>query len=237
MTFDLLQMLRSGKPMPKHRHRILAALLDFGACANAAFDNKICCRLERRRTRQLLKEAGIGSSVAQYLRRLTDLERRRPLPGGDDRQFQQVALYREAVVQLSLGILAATADGNQSLDEGICATCRDAQLMIVFRIVMQCQIIDDVLDYAKDISHGLPSFLTACGSLPRALELTRLMARGYADNHGLLRNTPILPLRLALLTVSACANVVIFLGRWRITPISKPMINQIVVPAIEKKII
>jgi len=68
MAFDMLHMLRNAKPLPMPKLRLLAALLDFGACANAAFDNKDCCRHECRRTLQLLEEAGIRSSVVEYLR-------------------------------------------------------------------------------------------------------------------------------------------------------------------------
>jgi hypothetical protein len=40
IAFDTLHMLRNAKPLPIPDVRVLAALLDFGACANAAFDNK-----------------------------------------------------------------------------------------------------------------------------------------------------------------------------------------------------
>jgi hypothetical protein len=215
MAFDTLHMLRNAKPLPRPKLRMLAALLDFGACANAAFDNKDCCRYECRIPLQLLEEAGIRSSVADYLRRLRDLESRRPLPGGDFWRFQKVCRYREAVVRLSLGMVATTANGNQCLDEGIRATYCDAGLKILFRIVMQCQIIDDVLDYSKDKSAGLPSFLTASKSLPQAFELTRLAALGYADDRDLPRTGDVFPLRSALCLVSTCAKLVIVLGRWR----------------------
>jgi len=194
---------------------MLAALLDFGACANAAFDNKDCCLHEFRTTLQLLEEAGIHSSVVEYLRRLRDLESKRPLPGGDYRQFQKVSLYREAVVRLSLGMVATTAGGNQRLDEQIRATYCDADLNFLFRIVMQCQIIDDVLDYSKDMSAGLPSFLTASKSLPQAFELTRLAVLSYADDSDLPRTGDVFPLRSALFLVSTCTKLVIVLGRWR----------------------
>jgi hypothetical protein len=123
--------------------------------------------------------------------------------------------YREAVVRLSLGMVATTAHGNQRLDEGIRATCCDADLNILFRIVMQCQIIDDVLDYSKDLSAGLPSFLTASRSLPQAFELTRLAALGYADDRDLPRTGKVFPLRSALFLVSTCTKLVIVLGQWR----------------------
>jgi len=214
MAFDTLHLLRNAKPMPMLRLRILAALLDFGACANAVFDNKNCCWHEWCNTLQLLEEAGLRSLVVEYLRRLADLECRRPLPGGDCRRFEIVALYRKAVVRLSLGMVATTANGNQCLDEGIRATYCDADLNILFRIVMQCQIIDDVLDYSTDMSTGLPSFLTACNSLPQAFELTRLAALGYADDGDVPRTAHVFPLRSALFLVSTCTRLAIVLARW-----------------------
>ncbi len=215
MAFDTLHMLRNSKRLPVVKLRTLAVLLDFGACANAICDNKEFCRREFRRTRQLLEDAGIRSSVVEFLRRLRELESKRPSPGGDHKQFQKVGSYREAIVRLSLGMVAATAIGNQCLDEGVRATYCDDDLEILFRIVMQCQIIDDVLDYSKDMSAGLPSFLTASESLPQAFELTRLVALGYADDRNLPRTGDVFPLRLALFVVSTCAKLVILLGRWR----------------------
>ena len=165
---------------------------------------------------QLLEDAGIRSTLDEYLRTLGDLERRRPLPGGDYRQFQKVVLYREAVMRLSLGMAAATANVSQCLDDGIRATACDADLKILFRIAMQCQIIDDVLDYSQDLSVGLPSFLTACHSLPRAFDLTRLAALAYADDPDLPRIADLFALRSALVLVSTCAKLVIAFGRWRL---------------------
>jgi hypothetical protein len=215
MAFDTLQRLRHAKPLPAAKLRILAALLDFGACANAAFDDKQYCRRECRMTLQLLEEAGIRSSVVEYLRRLRELEGDRPLPGGDERRFERVSSYREAVVRLSLGMAAATADRNHCLDEGIRATYSDADLNFLFRIVMQCQIIDDVLDYAKDLSAGLPSFLTACKPLSRAMELTRLAALDYADARELPRTGDVFALRSALFLVSTFTKLAIVLRRRR----------------------
>jgi hypothetical protein len=215
MAFDTLYRLRHPKRLPNFRLKTLAAMLDFGACANAAFDHKEFCRHEFRETLRRLEEAGIRSSVFEYLRRLRELERGRPLPGGDYGQFHKVRLYREAVVRLSLGMVSATADGDQCLDDGIRATYGDADLKILFRIVMQCQIIDDVLDYSKDMSAGLPSFLTASKSLPQAFELTRLAADAYADDRDLLQTGDDFPLRSALILVSACTKLAIVQGLWR----------------------
>jgi hypothetical protein len=214
VAFDTLHALGHGKRLPTPKIKTLAALLDFGACVNAALDHKAKRWHERRVTRQLLEDAGIGLSVADYLQRLGNLERGRPLPGGDRWQFHKVRLYREAVVRLSLGMVGTVARGNQCLDEALAATHEDGDLNLLFRIVMQCQIIDDVLDYAQDRSAKLPSFLTACQSLPQALELTRLAARAYADDHHVARRADVFPLRAALYLMSMCAKLVVSLRFW-----------------------
>src|SRR5688572_3221480 len=89
MAFDTLHVLRHAKRLPVRKLKTLAALLDFGACVNAVFDNKKGSRREFFMTLQLLEEAGIRSSVVEYLRRLRSLEDRRPFPGGDHGQFQK----------------------------------------------------------------------------------------------------------------------------------------------------
>jgi hypothetical protein len=112
-------------------------------------------------------------------------------------------------------MVATTTIGNHCIDEGIRATYCDDDLKILFRIVMQCQIIDDVLDYSKDMSAGLPSFLTASESLPEAIKRTHQAALGYADNRDLPRSDDVFPLRIALFFASICAKLVIQAGRWR----------------------
>ena len=67
------------------------------------------------------------------------------------------------------------------LDEEIRATHCDSDIAALFRIAMQCQIIDDVVDYRKDLCAGLPSFLTACAPLSQALTLTAEASRSYAS--------------------------------------------------------
>jgi hypothetical protein len=218
MAFDALHQLRYSKPLPVETHRVLAALLDFGACMNAIFDDKEYSRKELELTRQILDEAGLHSMVDDVLRRLSDVEGKRPSPFGplgDLRQFHDVRSYREAVARLWLGTVAATAAGSRCLEEGILATYGDDVLEILFRIVMQCQIIDDVLDYSRDASAGLPSFLTASASLPDAIERTRQASCEYADHRDLPRSGDVFPLRMALGTASICAKLLILLRQWR----------------------
>jgi hypothetical protein len=215
MAFDSVHVLRSSKPLPRHRLRVLAALLDFGACANAALDHKAFCTTDCQRARLHLQEAGLDPMVDDYVRQLRELEQRRPAPGGGPRQFEEVRSYREAVARLSLGIVAETAFGDEGVETGIVATHRDEALEILFRIVMQCQIIDDILDYAKDASAGLPSFLTAAASLPQAIELTAQTAGDYATRSDLAKSGELFPLRIALFAVSALTKVVIRLRFWQ----------------------
>lgn len=215
MAFDTLHKLRTSRRLPTHGVRTLATLLDFGACANVAFDGKKFYPREFHRTRQLLKESGCGSIAQEYWRRIEELERRRPCSGGDRAQFQRVKTYREEVVQLSLGVLTTTVFGLDSLDDGIQSVRVERDLAIVFGIVMLCQIIDDVVDYSKDAAAGLPSFLTASESLSQAFELTSQAARGYANDQVMPRSGDLLPLRFALFGVSAVSKLLVTLGRWR----------------------
>ena len=216
MSFDTLHLLQNAKPLPALKLRLLATMLDFAACVNAGFDHKRCCLRELGETLQMLEEAGLGAFVADYLRRLKELETRRPMPGQNDVQFHGVRSYREAVIRLSLGMVAATVNGSQGLNEAIRATYCNTGLMILFRIVMQCQIIDDVLDYSQDVAAGLPSFLTACKSLSQAFEFVQLAALNYAQDRDLPRTGDLYPFRLALFLVSTSAKLVIILGRWRL---------------------
>jgi hypothetical protein len=215
MAFDTLHMLRHRAPLPIIRLNTLAVLLDCGACANAAFDNKDWRRREFRRALGFLERAGIRPSVAEYLQRLKDLESNRPAVGRDARQFQDMVRYRESVVRLSLAILATTADSDQTLDEAIRTTQSDADLSLLFRIVMQCQIIDDVLDYRADVAARLPSFLTGATPLRLAFEQTQLAVSDYANGRDLPRKSHYVLLRWALVLVSICAKLTIVFGRFQ----------------------
>jgi hypothetical protein len=180
IALDTVHVLRHARPLPRRRCRQLAMFLDFQACTNAVWDGKDLCASEYRALRQGLERAGLGAWITEYLSRIRELEMRRPAVGGDARRFDDVRAYREAVVRLSLGTVAAIALNANSLEEGIRATYCDNDLAALFRMAMQCQIIDDVIDYRRDVSAGLPSFLTASASLPQAVALTADAARSYA---------------------------------------------------------
>jgi hypothetical protein len=215
IAFNTLHVFRTSTPLPRHRVRALATFLDFAACTNAALDNKRFCPNEYQSLRQRIENLGITSPVDEYLRRLEELEQRRPSPGGDHRRFDEVRSYRESVARLSLGTVAAIALGEQRGEDGIRAIDDDRDLATLFRVVMLCQIIDDVLDYAKDRSAGLPSFLTAAASLTHALAWTADAARSYAKRPNVPRTAGLFPFRAALIVVSVFTSLLIRTSQWQ----------------------
>ena len=215
LAFDTLHVLRTSQPLPRKRISELAVFLDFQGCANADWDLKNVCRTEYRTIRQQLQTAGLRSCVEAYLGRLGEIEGRRPSIGGDHQRFNEVRSYREAVARLSIATTAAIALHGGCLDEGIRAAERDSDVETLFRILMQCQIIDDVLDYPDDLSAGLPSYLTACASLSQSMAMTRAAIRSYAVRRGGSADDAVFPLRLALWTFTAVTRLVIRAAHWR----------------------
>jgi hypothetical protein len=213
VAFDTMHVLRKSKPMPRHRISVLAAALDFGAFSNAALDHKAFCPQEYQRTCKRLEDAGISAPLSEYQRRLRELERRRPSPGGDHRCFMEVRRYRESVARLSLGMVATITLGDEFIEDWILEKHDDDDLEILFKIVMQCQIIDDVLDYVEDASAGLPSFLTSSASLPQATNLSALATQSYSRFRDLPQSE--FPFRIALPVVSTITKLVIQIHRWR----------------------
>lgn len=207
VALDTLHVLRWSRPLPRPRVHALAAFLDLAGCANQQWDRKQPSAAECLGLMQQLRRAGLGARASQYLDRLREIEVTRPSPGGDHRRFDQVRLYREAVARLSIATAAAIALGEPG--------DRDENVETLFRILMQCQIIDDRLDYEEDLAAGLPSFLTALVSLPQAIALTATTARRYAATPtirtGRLRGRAraAFPLRVALWLVTALTKVTV----------------------------
>ncbi len=213
IAFDTLHVMRHARPMSQDKLTALAALLDFGACANAALDGKHYCRTEYDENWQKLQNAGLELLVDDYLSRLRNLEIQRPSPGGDDQRFGEIRTYREAVARISLGLIAAATlgDADSGFHGGMVDSesfHADTELDALFRIVMLCQIIDDVIDYPTDLSAALPGFLTATASLPRALALTAQAGKEYATGITRTKTGAIFPLRIALILVSVITRLI-----------------------------
>lgn len=216
VAFDTQYTLRTQRRLSYQKLKTIAALLDLGACVNTYFDDKDFSRREYRATRELLKEAGVGRLVDDYLGRLRVLEAGRPLPGGDPRRYQQTRFYREAIVRLSLGLITSYSFDAGTMDEGLGVFRGHADFDIIFRIVMQCQIIDDAIDHEKDDSAGLPSFLTATGSRAEAMGLARQASASYRDIRGLSPSRSAFPFVVALFAVSASTRWALMYSRWRL---------------------
>jgi hypothetical protein len=209
VALDTIHVLRHVQPLSRKRISELATFLDFQACTNAAWDHKDLCQAEYQAIRLRLEKAGLRLCIDEYLGRLRELERCRPSIGGDHRRFDEVRSYREAVARLSLATVTAIALKGECVQEGIRATHCESDVETLFRIAMQCQIIDDVLDYTEDVSAGLPSFLTASRSLPQAIELTAKAVRCYAESRELSSGNGVFPLRIALCVVTAVTKLVV----------------------------
>ncbi|MBL8819105.1 MAG: hypothetical protein JNL58_23955 [Planctomyces sp.] len=218
MAFDTLYMYRRSKSMPRDSQQVLAAFLDFGASENALIDRKQYSRSEQDANEQVLLNSGHGFLLSDYVTQLRRIERLRPLPGGDRRRFEEIRAYREAVARLSLETIAAVVfDADDCRDsEGhpsLSGECRE--LEILFRIVMQCQVIDDVLDYSKDAAAGLPSFLTATTDLQQSIQYSAEAARTYGDLEGQSLFVATVVLRIVLFCVSNLAKAVLSVCQWR----------------------
>ena len=208
VALDTIHVLRYSQPLSRHRRKALGMFLDFQACTNAMWDRKPLCAAEYQALRQRLEKAGLGVWITEYLNRLGELETRRPPVGGDRRRFDDVRAYREAVARLSLATIVAIALKAECLEDAIRSTYCEGDVAALFRMAMQCQIIDDVLDYGEDLSAGLPSFLTASASLPQAIALTTDAARFYGARRRR-SGADVSPLGAALYVLTAVTTLVV----------------------------
>jgi hypothetical protein len=208
VALDTIHVLRHSQPLSRQRRTELGTFLDFQACTNAVWDRKPLCAAEYQALRERLENAGLEVRITEYLTRLHELETRRPSIGGDRRRFDEVRSYREAVARLSLAAIAAIALDAECLEDAIRSTYCESDVAALFRMAMQCQIIDDVLDYGEDRSAGLPSFLTASASLPQAIAWTADAARSYGGRRQQSEGA-MFPLEAALGVLTAVATLVV----------------------------
>jgi hypothetical protein len=214
MALDTVHTLRHARPIPKERIGQLASFLDFQACTNAAWDRKDLCHAEYETIERRLELAGLSSHMDGYLTALGNIESRRPPTGGDRRAFDEVRQYREGVVRISLAAVVAVAFDTASLEDAILEIDRDANLDALCLIALQCQVVDDLLDYARDLAGRLPSFLTATHSLSDSLALTADAARSYRTRPHSTAHVA-LPIRVALILVTAITTLVVrTAGSW-----------------------
>ncbi len=180
---------------------------------NAAWDHKPFCPLDSQKLRDRLADSGLGPCVDRYVARVRELESRRPSIGGDHRSFEEARSYREAVAFLAIstaaGLALDSAPGGPDAD----LARTDPNVNILFRVLMQCQIIDDLIDYSADRAAGLPTFLTSSASLPHAMGWTEEASRSYSARPCGSSATAIFPLRVALAAFAAATRLILRAAR------------------------
>ena len=209
IALDSLRVLHLSQPLSRKTALDLAMFLDFLGCANAVWDHKRLRHTDYQAMKDRLERAGLGVHLQAYLERLRDFESRRPRIGGDRRRFDEVRAYREAVARLSVTTVAAIAldlDGSPSAFDML---QNDANVDTLVRILLQCQIIDDVFDYTEDRAAELPSFLTATASSSQAIELTAAAARSYGARDRSLVGRTIFPFRLTLVMFTVATGLIV----------------------------
>lgn len=191
--------------------------LDLGACVNCLVDSKSSkCNpdptKEVRTKLKELRENGHGPLACAYLRKLKSFEYDRLAPDDTPDVFSQTLRYREDVVRLSLGALATITNVSSDLSAGMRITQDDEAVSVLFCIVMQCPILDDVLDYRRDQALGLPTFLSAGASEGFPLGRTLQALKAYAGTTHQIRSGHMLFLTAALVAATNFARLTALFG-------------------------
>jgi hypothetical protein len=195
-------VLRSrGIVMPPQQRRAVIEAMDLGARLNDRFDGDACDAEELRESVACFKKSAHREVVWNYAKRLRRLVRTRP---GIAESAVAVRRYREAVNRVSLAVLWALASQRNLADAELDIE-REPDLKLLFQMVMQFQLIDDVLDARQDRCRSLPSFATGQGVTTTSLD--ELVA-DYADEKPI-RFDRNFCLRVALGMIAASARAVI----------------------------
>ena len=200
MAIDAALRARGITMTPDRRQAVIEAM-ELGARLNDRFDGDAHDPEALRASVAWFVHSTHREVVWNYTKRLRRLERTRPDPGGCGNAVRR---YRESVNSVSLAALWALARA-RSLAVAEVEIAREADLRLLFQIVMQMQLIDDVLDVSDDRRRGLPSFAT--GPDVTAASLRELVA-GYSDARRIRLDWNFC-LRVALKLVAASARVLI----------------------------
>jgi hypothetical protein len=153
VAIDAASRLRGNILKPEQRQAVIDGM-ELGALLNDRFDGDAHDRNALSTLVGRFAQSGHRKVVRAYAKRLRALERLRPHLGGGS---SAIGTYRENVNRVSLGLLWALA-GDRTLASAELEIVVEEDLRLLFRIVMQTQVIDDVLDVRLDRRRGLPSF-------------------------------------------------------------------------------
>ncbi len=185
---------------PDRRQAVIEAM-ELGAQLNDRFDGDAHNPQALRARVVWFARSAHREVIRCYVKRLRRLERTRPDP---DQGAPAVTHYRESVNRVSLAVLWALARG-KGMAIAEMEIEREADLRLLFQIVMQTQLIDDVLDVRQDRRRGLPSY--ANGPEVTVASLCGLVA-AYSDPRPIRLNRNFC-LRVALKVVAAGTRALI----------------------------
>lgn len=194
-------MRSRGLKLTSSAHQAIVRAMDLGAWLNDRFDGDTYPPDALRDTITWFKNSPHRQTAWSYAKRLRHLERTRPAPHTD---LSVIQSYRENVNRLSLAFLWAIAN-NLNLADAITAVTADPDLQLLFAIIMQTQIIDDIIDLPQDIRRHLPSLANNPQATATSL---RQLSRDYTRRHPLaLRPNLLLQLTHHLIAILAQALI------------------------------
>jgi hypothetical protein len=214
---DFLHKTRYGTPLDADAINTLAAMIELGARLNQLHDGKMLRdgreTINMRRAVPLEPRGGKHDRTLYcYMKALKDLECNRPLPAARGMSTPAIIAYREDVIRLSLGTVSTIAEINSDIASGIQSTKDMGAMNVLFRIVMQCQILDDVLDQQKDTALKLPTFMTASSDSAAGFRLALQAVVGYSHRKRAATGELAL-LNFALMSVTVATKIVIVAAR------------------------
>jgi len=202
-----------GKSLKSAQRRAVIEAMELGALLNDRFDGDLYPAQALRSAVSWFRNSSSRELVKNYAKLLRLYERGRPQR---EEGLAAITSYRENVNRLSLAMLWALAS-DTSLEAAQREIHSDNSLQLLFRIIMQCQLIDDVLDIRKDRLQRLPSFATTRDATALSLrKLVSFYSRVSSDSRA--RDGC---LWLALKGMAACAQLVILVFQRRIQPLNQ----------------
>lgn len=212
-----------GKSLKPDQRRAVIEAMELGALLNDRFDGDLYPKQKLRSAVSWFQNSSSRELVKNYAKLLRHYERDRPQR---EEGLTAITRYRENVNRLSLAMLWALAT-NTSLESAQREVHSDNSLQLLFRIIMQCQLIDDVLDIRKDRLRSLPSLATTRDVSALSLrKLASFYSGVRSDAHA--RDSC---LWLALQSMATCARLVILVFRARIQPLNTREMEKIGVRA------
>jgi hypothetical protein len=192
-----------GRLLKSESRQTLIAAMELGALLNDRLDGDPYEINALRAAAARFSKSEHREIIRSYIAGLRCFEHERP---DCQDEITTIALYRERVNHISLAMLWAIAS-NTSFESARDEILHSSDLNLLFRMVMQCQLIDDAMDLRKDLLKNLPSFATARNGPEKSIRKFPTIY-GYIK-YRICSDDYLLWCVLKLMT--ACSHVVIFI--------------------------